>query len=30
LHETVRYEEISRDGHRVEVASAYAGLELLI
>jgi anti-anti-sigma factor len=30
LHETVRYEEISRDGHRVEVASAYDGLELLI
>ena len=30
LRETVRYEEISRDGHRVEVISAYDGLELAI
>jgi anti-anti-sigma factor len=30
LSETARYEEISRDGHRVEVISAYDGLELLV
>jgi anti-anti-sigma factor len=30
LRETMRYEEISRDGHRVEVTSAYDGLELTI
>lgn len=30
LRETARYEEISRDGHRVEVISAYDGLELMI
>jgi anti-anti-sigma factor len=30
LHETVRFEEISRDGHQVEVISAYDGLELAI
>lgn len=30
LHETMRYEEISRDGHRVEVISAYDGLELSV
>jgi anti-anti-sigma factor len=28
--ETMRYEEISRDGHKVEVISAYDGLELAI
>ncbi|MBI3710926.1 MAG: MBL fold metallo-hydrolase [Proteobacteria bacterium] len=28
--ETVRFEEISRDGHRVEVISAYDGLEIVI
>jgi anti-anti-sigma factor len=30
LRETMRYEEISRNGHRVEVISAYDGLELTI
>ncbi len=30
LKETIRYEEISRDGHRVEVISAYDGLELAV
>jgi phosphoribosyl 1,2-cyclic phosphodiesterase len=30
LRETTRYEEISRDGHRVDVISAYDGLELII
>lgn len=30
LRETIRYEEISRDGHRVEVISAYDGLELTV
>jgi phosphoribosyl 1,2-cyclic phosphodiesterase len=30
LRETARYEEISRDGHRVEVVSAYDGLELAV
>jgi anti-anti-sigma factor len=30
LKETVRYEEISRDGHKVEVISAYDGLELAV
>jgi phosphoribosyl 1,2-cyclic phosphodiesterase len=30
LRETRRYEEISRDGHRVEIISAYDGLELTI
>jgi len=30
LSETVRFEEISRDGHQVEVISAYDGLELAI
>lgn len=30
LRETTRYEEISRDGHRVKVISAYDGLELII
>ena len=30
LSETARYEEISRDGHRVEVISAYDGLELAV
>jgi anti-anti-sigma factor len=30
LRETTRYEEISRDGHQVEVISAYDGLELLV
>jgi anti-anti-sigma factor len=28
--ETVRFEEISRDGHRVEVLAAYDGLELTV
>ena len=28
--ETVRYEEISRAGHKVEVISAYDGLELAV
>jgi anti-anti-sigma factor len=30
LSETIRYEEISRDDHRVEVISAYDGLELAV
>ena len=30
LGETIRYEEISRDGHKVEVISAYDGLELTV
>ena len=30
LGETIRYEEISRDGHQVEVISAYDGLELTV
>jgi anti-anti-sigma factor len=30
LGETIRYEEISRDGHQVEVLSAYDGLELAV
>jgi phosphoribosyl 1,2-cyclic phosphodiesterase len=30
LHETIRFEEISRDSHQVEVISAYDGLELTI
>ena len=30
LGETVRFEEISRDGHKVEVISAFDGLELTI
>ena len=30
LSETIRYEEISRDGHKVEVLSAYDGLELTV
>jgi len=30
LHETMRYEEISRDGHQVEVISAYDGLDLTV
>jgi len=30
LRETMRYEEISRNGHRVEVISAYDGLELTV
>jgi phosphoribosyl 1,2-cyclic phosphodiesterase len=30
LGETVRYEEISRDGHQVEVISAYDGLEVTV
>jgi phosphoribosyl 1,2-cyclic phosphodiesterase len=30
LRETVRYEELSRNGHRVEVIAAYDGLELAI
>ncbi len=30
LRETIRYEEISRDGHGVEVISAYDGLELTV
>ncbi len=30
LSETIRYEEISRDDHKVEVISAYDGLELLV
>jgi anti-anti-sigma factor len=30
FHETRRYEEISRENHRVEVLSAYDGLELTI
>ena len=30
LGETVRYEEISRVGHKVEVISAYDGLELTV
>jgi phosphoribosyl 1,2-cyclic phosphodiesterase len=30
LTETTRYEEISRDGHRVEIISAYDGLELAV
>ncbi len=30
LGETIRYEEISRDGHKVEVISAYDGLELAV
>ena len=30
LSETIRYEEISRDDHKVEVISAYDGLELAV
>jgi phosphoribosyl 1,2-cyclic phosphodiesterase len=30
LGETIRYEEISRDGHKVEILSAYDGLELTV
>jgi len=30
LGETIRYEEISRAGHKVEVISAYDGLELAV
>jgi phosphoribosyl 1,2-cyclic phosphodiesterase len=30
LAETIRFEEISRDGHKVEILSAYDGLELTI
>ena len=30
LRETIRYEEINRDGHQVDVISAYDGLELAI
>ena len=30
LNETMRYEEISRDGHQLEVISAYDGLELAV
>ncbi len=30
LRETIRYEEISREDHRVEVISAYDGLELTV
>jgi ribonuclease BN (tRNA processing enzyme) len=30
LGETVRFEEISRDGHKVEVISAFDGLDLTI
>ncbi len=30
LGETIRYEEISRDGHKVEVISAYDGLDLAV
>ena len=30
LGETIRYEEIIRDGHKVEVISAYDGLELTV
>ena len=30
LSETIRYEEISRDAHKVEVISAYDGLELTV
>jgi anti-anti-sigma factor len=30
LEETRRFEEVSRDGHRVEVISAYDGLELTV
>jgi phosphoribosyl 1,2-cyclic phosphodiesterase len=30
LSETIRYEEISREGHKVEVLSAYDGLELAV
>jgi hypothetical protein len=30
LSETIRYEEISRDNHKVEVLSAYDGLELAV
>jgi hypothetical protein len=29
-HETRRFEEVSRDGHAVEVISAYDGLELTV
>ena len=28
--ETVRYEEISRNGHKVEIVAAYDGLELAV
>ena len=28
--ETVRFEEISRDGHKVEVIAAFDGLDLTI
>ncbi len=28
--ETIRYEEISRNGHKVEIVSAYDGLELAV
>ena len=30
LRETIRFEEISRDGHKVDVMSAYDGLEIAI
>jgi phosphoribosyl 1,2-cyclic phosphodiesterase len=30
LGETIRYEEITRDGHKVEIVSAYDGLELAV
>jgi ribonuclease BN (tRNA processing enzyme) len=30
LEETRRFEEVSRDGHQVEVISAYDGLELTV
>ena len=30
LGETIRYEEISRNGHKVEIVSAYDGLELAV
>ena len=30
LGETVRFEEISRDGHKVEVLAAYDGLDLIV
>jgi hypothetical protein len=30
LAETIRFEEISRDGHKVEVMSAFDGLELTL
>ncbi len=30
LGETVRFEEISRDGHKVEVIAAFDGLEIAV